>query len=477
MRLGIRAQLVVWLVAVMALAFAPLIYAIASLARATFTKSWEQQARGLGRAVAAHVSEARAHRTASELPALLEAQVEGEVGAIGVYDGGALTQAAGAAKAHLPTRAPSRDDVQRVTTERGPALLVIVPSGGGAVAALLHTDPAAVRVGPLLQLIALYIGLLGLGLSFAVYVLLTRLVVGPVERLSRAARRVTEGTRELAVPKRGGRELVDLGVSLASMTASLRGEEQKLISKVEELETAHQKLSRAQDTVIRSERLASVGRLAAGLAHEIGNPISAILSFQELVLDGPLEDDQRDFVQRMKRETERVNRILRDLLDFARPTDAADTDDADASASVKNAIEHVVALIEPQKAFADVTLTVTIEDALPAVAIRADRIEQVLLNLLLNAADVVEPPDATIRIEATVEDNGVLVAIEDNGGGIAPSVRGRLFEPFVTTKDVGEGTGLGLAVCRGLVEAVGGTIGLGEGSEGARFEIVLPVVD
>lgn len=469
----------VWLAALLALAFVPLIYAITHLVRAGFTQTWERDARSLGRAIAAHVSEARTHRSPDELDALLEAQLGNGVGAIGVYDAsGQLTKRAGAeTAAFLPESVvPRREEVREVTTSRGRALVVLVPSTTGVVGALLHADPAAARVGPLVQLIALYMGILGLGLLFVAYIMMTRVVVGPIEQLSRGAGKVAEGARELRVPARGGRELVDLGASLATMTAKLRAEEEQLRSSVAELEAAHAELQETQATLIRSERLASVGRLAAGLAHEIGNPITAILSFQELLLDGELDADQRNFLERMKRETERINRILRDLLDFARPAaKGIAEEDEIGSASVREAIEQVAALVRPQKSFGDVELELEVADGLPAVAMRPERVEQLLLNLLLNAADAVHEPGGRIRVGARHAGPTVAIEIEDNGGGIASSVRSRLFEPFVTTKDIGKGTGLGLAVCRGLVESAGGHIAVEDGVEGARFVVTLPV--
>lgn len=482
-RLGIRAQLVVWLAALLALAFAPLFFAIANLARSSFTRTWEQQSRALGRAVAGHVSEARRTTADGDLEVLLEAQVGESVGAVGVYDpkGTIATRVGGDVARFLPVSVkPKHEEVRSVTTSRGPALLVLVPGDNGVVAVLLRTDPQTVRVGPLVQLIALYIGILGLALLFVVYVMMTRIVVRPIERLSRAASKVVEGGRELEVPKAGGREMVELGLSLAKMTAALRSEEEKLRENVTAIEAAHDDLKAAQDTVVRSERLASVGRLAAGLAHEIGNPIAAILSFQELVLDGELDEDQREFVVRMKRETERVHRILRDLLDFARPAASgvvgknALGEDEVGTASAREAIEHVVALVGPQKSLADVTVAVAIDEDLPAIGMRAERVEQVLLNLVMNAADVVPKAEGRIRVRARREGQSVVIEIEDNGGGIAPSVRGRLFEPFVTTKEVGKGTGLGLAVCRGLVESAGGEIQVLDGDEGAVFVVTLP---
>ncbi|MEM6787277.1 MAG: ATP-binding protein [Myxococcota bacterium] len=474
MRLGIRAQILLAITAVLVLALAPLFLAIANLARASLTQSWQRQARSLGRAVTGHVHEARGHRAPEALPPLLEAQLGEGVAAIGVYDRrGRLQQQA--TETSVPTALPdvvAPDRGSMVAPDEG-ALLVITPGAQGPVAALLYLDPDRVPVGPLVRLTAFYIGLLGLTLLVFAYFALTRIVVAPVVRLQVAAGRVASGARTLSVPRTGGRELVDLAESLRAMTDALRAEEENLKRKVEELERSEAALRRAQNTVVRTERLASVGRLAAGLAHEIGNPIAAILSFQELLLDGDLDPEPREFVVRMKRETERVHRVLRDLLDFARPT--IRNEEAPRSASVADVVDVVVALVRPQRALDDVVLSVAVEAHLPAVAMHPDRLEQVLLNLVLNAADVVPRPGGRIAIDArSAPQGGVRLSVEDDGGGVDPEVRDRIFEPFVTTKDVGQGTGLGLAVCRGLVEAVNGTIDIEDGPEGARFVVTLP---
>jgi signal transduction histidine kinase len=467
--------------ALLLLALWPLLLAVQGLTRSSLEQVWQRDARALGRAIAGHIGEARRARGDGAIGALLDAQLGQDVGAIAVYDArGRQLRRAGsppcldALPAHV---SPAEERVEQVSSARGPALLVVVPAAVGPVAALLHTDPAAVRAGPVVRLFAAYVALLGLLLLVLSYFALTRIAVSPIERLSRAARRVAQGARALDVPRAGGRELVQLGASLATMTGTLRAEEEQLRQKVSELGRATAELKRAHDTVVRSERLASVGRLAAGLAHEIGNPIAAILAFQELLADSAsLSDDERDFLVRMRRETERVSRVLRDLLDFARPAAAAERGEPDerASASVRAAIEHVVQLVRPQKAFARVELLTALEGELPLVAMRSDRIEQVLLNLLLNAADAMAARGGQVSIKATAEADAVEVVIEDEGGGIDPTVRERLFEPFVTTKEVGKGTGLGLAVCRGLVEAAGGSIRVADGRAGARFVLALP---
>jgi len=482
-RLGIRAQLVLWLGALLLLALVPLFLAVANLTRASLDAAWQRNARALGRAIAGHVNEARRSRPA-ELDALLDAQVGQHVGAIGLYDSsGALIKksgAAGALGALPPEVKPGREQVLSVNTPRGPALLMVVPGLDGAVGALLHTDRKSVRVAPLVRLVALYTGLLGLGLLVFTYIVLTRIVVRPLDKLRLAAGNVAEGQRVLSVPQGGGRELTELGSSLARMTATIRAEEEAMRDKVAELKRATDQLKRARDTVIRSERLASVGRLAAGLAHEIGNPIAAILAFQELLAQSEnLDEDERDFLARMTRETERVHRILRDLLDFARPaaaSKASSEPEEPASTSVADAVEHVLQLVRPQQSFGGIEIISAVESGLPPVGMHPERVEQVLLNLLLNAADVVPAASGQINIGAIVGEERVRISIEDNGGGIDPVVRDQLFEPFVTTKEVGKGTGLGLAVCRGLVAAAGGSISVEDGSDGARFVLELPIV-
>jgi signal transduction histidine kinase len=243
---------------------------------------------------------------------------------------------------------------------------------------------------------------------------------------------------------------------------------------IEQLERSAQKLREAQDRLVRTERLASVGRLSAGLAHEIGNPIAALLGLEDLLLEGGLSDEEtHDFLKRIKSETERIHRVLRDLLDFARPAAPAQASD-DKPGDVGEAIADVTALVRPQRSFREVELRIDAEAHLPTVTLGNERLMQVLLNLLLNAADATEAKGA-VTLTAHRTATGVRLAVEDDGPGIDPAVRERLFEPFVTTKEVGKGTGLGLAVCRGLVESARGTIQLDESYEGgARFVVELP---
>ncbi|WP_437982847.1 ATP-binding protein [Sorangium sp. So ce117] len=503
-RLGIRLQLLFALGALLLLAFLPLFFAVASLTRATMSGARASSARAIGRAIAGHVAAARTTRSAPELSLLLEAQLGPDgASAIGVYDAaGALSVRAGEPEivAALPASVEGGTEVLKtVRTARGDALLVVVPepareaaSGAepapatsmGSVAVLVPTDPSTVAAAPLVRIVALYTGIVALALLVFAYISMTHLVVRPIDAVSEAARRVAGGARDLEVPRAGARELAELGASLALMTGRLRADEESLRAKIAEIERYAADLKSAQERLVRSERLASVGRLAAGLAHEIGNPLAAILGLQDLLLAGGLTPaEERDFVERMKRETERIHKILRDLLDFARPAarGAAEAGgDGEAghlpSGSVAEAIGDVVSLVTPQKAFRAIELERDVAPDVPAVALAHGQLVQVLLNLLLNAADAVPRVGGRVAVRASRgAGGGARIEVEDNGPGIAEAVRETLFEPFITTKEVGEGTGLGLAVCRGLVEAAGGTIGVERGADGgARFVVLLP---
>ncbi len=460
------------------LAFIPLFFAVATYTSATLQQLRVGHARALGRAIAAHAAEARASRNDEQLISLLRAEVGTEgVVAIGVYGANGQRDAAvgePAAVDRLPRGNVRNAEGLREMGGPGSLLAVTVPSSAGAVVAVLRIDDQSARAAPLVRLVGLYTLLVGLALLVLAYFALTRLIVRPIDALARAAERVAGGARQLAVPKTSVRELSDLGNSFGIMTERLLREEDKLRTKIDEVERATERLQEAQDRLVRSERLASVGRLSAGLAHEIGNPISALMGLQDLVLSGGLSpEEERDFMQRMRRETERIHRILRDLLQFARPAGSpagAEQEPGD----VEVAVRDTAALVAPQRSLHDVTLTLELGEGLPSVALGHEQLMQVTLNLVMNAADAVGA-GGRVLIAATRGGLGVGLVVEDDGPGVDPRVQAQLFEPFVTTKDVGKGTGLGLAVCRGLVDSAGGSIMLDtEYRRGARFVVDLP---
>jgi signal transduction histidine kinase len=480
----------------MLLAFVPLFYAVASLTRATVLGAREQQARAMAAAIAAHAADAFATGGADAVERALgsHAGPDGVRAACAFARDGARIACVGAAADVEAIRPPADLPAPAAAFVRSAAGRELqLSSGSGALAVVIRSpiDEGGDRGAALVRLVALYMITFGLALLVFAYFALTRLIVRPVEHLVDAADRVANGARTLPVPRSGARELVDLAASVRAMTERLIAEEATLILKVEEL-------TQTQAQLVRSERMASVGRLAAGVAHEIGNPIAALMGMQELLLDGDLPaETARDFLQRMRRETERIHTVVRDLLDFARPEGRAPQGGGEpVPADVRATIDDVTALARTQKAFRDVRIEAVVEGT-PRVALPAPRLTQVVLNLVLNAGDAIDAARraagagagvgvgvgvgaekrVTVRARVVEGRKGarVRIEVEDDGPGIAPAVRERLFEPFVTTKEVGEGTGLGLAVCRGLVESADGEIGVDATyTGGARFYVVLP---
>jgi signal transduction histidine kinase len=481
---GLRLQIVLALAGLMLLAFVPLFFAVASLTRATVLGAREQSARALGRAIAAHVVDARE----SPVPRALQHALEGHAGwdsvdSICVFGPSSdRLGCAGSPQGASEMRAPPPGASETTTLVHGPAgraLEVVSPAGDARVVTRVLIDEGSDRGASLVRLVALYMLTFALALSVFAYFGLTRLIVRPVEHLVEAADRVASGARTLRVPRTGARELIELGSSVQSMAEKLISEEAKLLLKVDELTETTTRLQQTQAQLVRSERMASVGRLAAGVAHEIGNPITALMGMEDLLLEGDLSaEDQKDFLRRMRKETDRIHTVLRDLLDFARPEGRAEPESAPPPpADVKGVIDDVVKLVGPQKPFRAVRVETEVKGA-PRVGLPAQRLTQVLLNMVMNAgAAIASGPkkEGRVTVRAQTQGDRVRIEIEDDGPGVAATVRDRLFEPFVTTKEVGEGTGLGLAVCRGLIESAGGEVSFDPSyAGGARFTVVLP---
>jgi len=229
---------------------------------------------------------------------------------------------------------------------------------------------------------------------------------------------------------------------------------------IAELERTNAELRSTREDLLRSETLATVGRLAAGVAHEIGNPVAAVLGYLE-ILKRPGSRNTVDYVTRLETEVGRIDRILRDLLDFARPRPVQ---------LGRVALPAVVAsarrLVEPQPRWRDMALELDVPADLPLVLAQDHYATQVLVNLLLNAADACSGR-GRVRVHAALGDRGdVVLTVSDDGPGIAPEAAARVFEPFFTTKAPGEGTGLGLAIAHSLMARFGGGISVSNAPTG-----------
>jgi two-component system sensor histidine kinase HydH len=221
----------------------------------------------------------------------------------------------------------------------------------------------------------------------------------------------------------------------------------------------------------RSQRLASVGRLAAGVAHEIRNPLSSIKGFatyfKQRYQDVPEDQQTADI---MIQEVDRLNRVVSQLLEFARPVTVSPK-----STSLKTLVKDSLKLIERQSQDKQITIDTRNSAHIDEVKIDPDRINQVLLNLYLNAIEAMEPGGKLrIEISDSEENGGLIIQTSDTGHGISDADLSRIFDPYFTTKS--SGTGLGLAIVHNIVEAMGGTIEVkSEAEAGTTFTVVIPI--
>lgn len=255
-----------------------------------------------------------------------------------------------------------------------------------------------------------------------------------------------------------------------------------IIKLISSAETKSEAMNRQ---VIESGKLASIGELAAGIAHEINNPVAIMVEeagwIEDLLEDEALKETENlaEFKRALKQintQGKRCKEITHKLLSFARKTDSTIND-----VEVNDAIREMVSLTAQMARYNNVIIEMKLEDHLPFVRISPSELQQVMLNLINNAIDAMEKTGGTLTIEtrkSRIEQNHIAISIEDTGPGIPKENLDRIFNPFFTTKAVGKGTGLGLSICYGLVQKMGGKIEVSsQVGVGTQFRIFIPFQD
>ena len=323
--------------------------------------------------------------------------------------------------------------------------------------------------------------------SLLVSLFVHRLIYVPLTDLESGARRMSAGDLDHGIPVRSMDEFGQLAEAFNAMTVALKNSQGELREWGRTLEekvakrTSELRIAEAEAT--RSEKLASVGLLAAGIAHELNNPLTGVLTFAHLLRkktpDGSEDAEDLDLVIR---ETKRCAAIIRRLLDFAREK-KPETKYAD----INQVIEETARIVERPASFQDIEIKLDLDRTLPQIWIDADLIKQVIMNMVVNAQHAIENSgNITVRTRrcpgpVAIEGSGravpmIEIAVIDNGCGIPPQNMQRIFDPFFTSKAVGKGTGLGLSVSHGIVRSHGGTIEVESTvGEGSTFRILLPV--
>jgi signal transduction histidine kinase len=324
------------------------------------------------------------------------------------------------------------------------------------------------RVQQAQRLTLIYVIIYGLVLAlFGVY-LLNRNVVRPVRQLQQATTTVAAGTLVPVTVSSGPGEIHELADSFNQMVAALSASRAETEEHIASLEEINQALALARDDLVRSEKLATVGHLAAGMAHEIGNPLAAVVGYLN-ILKEDLADDSRDLVERSLTETDRIDKLIRELLEYSAPVDRQSETFCPITL-----LRETVELLRHQGQFASVEFDDQCDADGSQVNMDRGRLMQVWINLLLNAQNAMQGK-GRIELTSRQDDHNIAISISDDGDGIDPEFAKRIFEPFFTTKAPGSGYGLGLAVCQRIIDENGGSIDVkSEAGRGARFTVVLP---
>ena len=309
-------------------------------------------------------------------------------------------------------------------------------------------------------LLFLSITLGGTIVAVALSYLVSSRVTVPVKKLVRASREVADGNLETRVTIRSDRELAELADAFNSMAAALQTRDEKL------KEFATRK-------IMESERLAVIGKLAADVAHELNNPLQGIVTYSNLMLEKlPAEDPSVPSIEKIVKQATRCTVIVRGLLDFARQRKPNKR-----HSDINTVVSDCMSLVEHRAVFHNIELIKKLSGALPKVIVDPSQMEQVFVNLIMNAAEAMDG-SGRLTVSTRLDPTGGFVELDfaDTGHGISEENIERIFDPFFTTKEAGKGTGLGLAISYGIVKEHEGSISVvSREGKGATFTVRLPV--
>jgi len=348
--------------------------------------------------------------------------------------------------------------------------------------------------------------------------LFSRVLIRPLKDLLRLTQKISEGDFSQTIEVTSKNEIGQLISSFNRMIERLRENQESIDNYLKSLELANKNLKQAQEELIRTEKLASIGRFAAGVAHEVGNPLGAILGYTSILEKNGIDrEESKDYLKRIEKEIERINRIVRELLDFARPSKFEVRD-----IEVNKMIENTLSLLSHQKNFKNIETQLELQPDLPMIKGDESQLSQVLINIILNATDampngghlkiqtenlVVEnllgdgfkplypprrkgdptesnysqlrkpDPFSALLTKFPKGDRLVKIRISDTGIGIEQENLEKIFDPFFTTKEPDKGTGLGLSISLRIVESMDGKIRVeSEEGKGTSFEIYFPAI-
>jgi two-component system NtrC family sensor kinase len=340
-------------------------------------------------------------------------------------------------------------------------------------AGILEAPFLAARTEVMLSFLVVCV--VGLAIVFALTYLLTRTTIRPLEEMVAATRKIASGNLDVRVAVGSRDEIGALAASFNDMLAGLQTMRTELEEWARTLEVKVQErtdeLVAVQSRMARSEKLASIGRLAAGVAHGINNPLGGILAITMLALEDcdeqhPLRGDLETIVK----QTLRCREIVKGLLDFSHQSEGRAS-----RLNVNTIVDSTVSLLERQAMFHNIRTVRDLCPDLPPVLVDPGQMQEVVINIVLNAVDAMEENGVLTVATATDAERGqVTIRISDTGKGIPPEVLPLVFEPFFTTKRVGKGTGLGLAIVHGIVTRAHGSVDVTSEPGRTTFTVRLP---
>jgi signal transduction histidine kinase len=342
------------------------------------------------------------------------------------------------------------------------------------------------------RMTALIIAILIVAMALAITAWFLRFIVRPIERLAEATNEISQGNLERRIEYGSSDEIGALASSFNLMIESLKRSQQevqqyqttledKIKERTDELETA-------QNQLLQSEKMSAIGQLAAGVAHELNNPLAGILGYSQFAMeklrakpDGDFDQKQMSSFTRyladIEKQARRCKAIVQNLLRFSRSSH----DVALAPVNLNRALKETVELLRHQIEIQQISLAFVADESIPEIMGNSGKLQQVFTNLIINAMHATDKGGSisvTSKHSPTLGEfeGAVEIAIEDTGSGISEENVSKIFEPFFTTKEVGSGTGLGLSVSYGIVREHGGEIRVtSEPGRGSKFAVILPL--
>lgn len=347
---------------------------------------------------------------------------------------------------------------------------------------MVESNRALGRMDMLIKKQKVAIGIYAVSFTFAISLLLCvilwKFVSKPVAILIGHMERAGSGDLEHPVKIKSQDEMGVLADAFNAMLVDLKSTKQELLNWADilekEVEKKTEEIQKSTAQLIKTEKLASLGRMAAGVAHEINNPLTGIVTFAHLLYNHTPADspEQKDLAVIIE-QANRCSKIIKGLLGFARATESDQT-----QTDINEVLDTALQMVNTKADFLNIHLDVKTDKTLSPITADPSQIQQVFLNILLNAVDAMEGRGTLSIVTRKVFENGKAFAeveFRDTGPGIPEENLQKIFDPFFTTKPVGKGTGLGLSISHGIIEKHGGNIRVKSSPEGTSFFVRLPL--